>query len=70
MVSKTSRKICGTCEYWTGNRKPIFDCKDNPKVDIIDNRGNCENANYQRFYEQSRCKENTCCHYSKWTELF
>lgn len=42
MRSKTDRVICGTCEYWTGNRMPAFDQKSNPKIDIYDENGFCE----------------------------
>ena len=39
MRSKTSRVICGTCQYWTGKREPVFDGNGNPKVDIFDEFG-------------------------------
>lgn len=69
MISKTERIICGTCEYWTGNRNPVFDKKGNPKVDIADETGQCENV-MSRQYEKSRKRDASCVHFSKWTELF
>ncbi len=69
MVSKTERKICGTCEFWTGKRKPIFDQKGKPKVDIIDEVGECQNV-VCSFCDKSRKKDRVCQHYSKWPELF
>ena len=42
MQSKTDRKMCGTCEYWTGNREPVFDAKGTPKINIYDRFGVCE----------------------------
>lgn len=44
MRRSTEREICGTCAYWTGNRKPVFDGKGNPKIDIVDKEGICLNA--------------------------
>ena len=38
MLSKTDRKICGTCQFWTGKRDPVFDRKGVPKIDISDIR--------------------------------
>lgn len=69
MRSKTGRKICGTCDYWTGNRTPVFDAKGNPKVDIFDQNGLCENQN-SNFADQTRNCSLCCKYYSKWTELF
>lgn len=66
--SKTDRIICGTCEFWTGNRMPVFDPKGIPKVDIIDDIGQCENQN-SRFTDEIRNKDRNCINYSKWTEL-
>ena len=34
MQSKTDRKICGTCEFWSGKREPVFDQNGNPKINI------------------------------------
>ena len=68
MRSKTDRKICGTCEYWTGNRVPVFDSKGTPKVDILDLYGLCENQN-SKFKETSRINKYNCKYHSKWTEL-
>lgn len=69
MRSKTDRIMCGTCQYWTGAREPVFDCKGNPKVDLFDVFGNCECAQSSK-YEQTRKRDGKCIRYSKWTELF
>lgn len=68
MVSKTDRKICGTCEYWTGCRAPMFDKKGVPKVSILDEVGICNNFT-SSFADQPRKKELKCKNYSKWPEL-
>ncbi len=68
MRSKTERVICGTCQYWTGTRVPCFDNKGVPKVDIIDDFGQCENIN-SKFIDKKRKNENKCKYHSKWTEL-
>lgn len=68
MRSKTDRVICGTCEYWTGNRTPTLDKNGNEKVDILDLHGNCENVNC-KFTDKVRDKEAKCKNHSKWTEL-
>ena len=68
MRSKTDRQICGTCQYWTGKREPVFDAKGNPKIDITDEEGNCENVS-SRFYDKKRMKQAKCKYYSKWTEI-
>ena len=70
MRSKTDIKKCGTCHYWTGKRIPVFDEKGNPKVDIFDIFGVCENENSKRFCGAVRDQRLNCKHYSKWTELF
>lgn len=53
MRSKTDRKICGTCEFWIGNRIPVFDAKGIPKIDILDDYGICQNQN-SRFTDEKR----------------
>jgi len=68
MQSKTDRKICGTCEYWSGNREPIFDKKGIPKINIIDANALCCKTNC-RFTDQIRKNNLNCKMYSKWTEL-
>lgn len=68
MRRSTEREICGTCAYWTGNRKPVFDGKGNPKIDIVDKEGICLNA-VSRFVDEQRNNERHCKHYSKWTEI-
>lgn len=68
MQSKTERRICGTCEYWTGLRNPIFASNGEPKVNIEDKEGCCEYYS-SHFYEQSRQYDRNCKKYSKWTEL-
>ena len=45
MRSKTDRKICGICEFWTENRELVFDKKGTPKIVISDESGLCENPN-------------------------
>ena len=69
MISKTSIVKCGTCQYWTGNRNPVFDKNGNPKVDIIDKEGVCENENCRKFCGKIRRQDLSCQHFSKWTEL-
>ena len=68
MRSKTDRQICGTCEYWTGERNPVFDSKGMPKIDIIDDFGLCQNP-VSRFVDGERKNGANCVHYSKWTEI-
>ncbi len=68
MRSKTTIEKCGTCQFWTGNRMPVFDSLGIPKVDIIDTIGQCENV-ASRFFEDSRMQNAKCKHFSKWTEL-
>lgn len=69
MRSKTTTMKCGTCEYWTGKRKPVFNEKSIPMVDVIDTFGECQNTD-SRFCDQKRGQGVKCVHYSKWTELF
>lgn len=68
MRSKTERIMCGTCEYWTGSRNPVFDSKGNPKIDIIDQTGNCECAQSSK-HDQVRKYELKCNRYCKWSEI-
>lgn len=68
MRCKTDRAICGTCQYWTGRREPVFDSKGNPKVDIFDENGSCECVQSSK-YEQARKKDLRCKCYYKWTEI-
>lgn len=68
MRSKTDRKICGTCEFWTGKRSPIFDKNGNPKIDIFDNYGDCQNQN-SKFTDIVRKNTASCIRFSKWTEI-
>lgn len=67
MRSKTDRVICGTCEYWTGKRMPVFDNKGNPKIDIYDEFGMCEHPYIKEG--QSRRRDLKCIRHSKWTEI-
>lgn len=69
LISKTDVIKCGTCEYWTGERKPIFDRHDMPKVNIIDGIGDCENQE-SRFCGQPRPQGLKCKAFTKWPELF
>lgn len=68
MRSKTNRMICGTCEYWVGDRKPVFDKNGTPKIDIYDSNGLCQNQN-SRFVDKIRKNTLNCKYYSKWTEI-
>ena len=68
MQCKTDRKICGTCDYWSGNREPVFDKNGNPKLNILDRSGICNKANH-RFEDQPRDYQRCCGRYSKWTEI-
>ena len=69
MKTSTETVKCGTCQYWTGDREPVFDAKGQPKIDIRDEFGNCEKVG-SRFCGQKRKKSLKCKHFSKWTELF
>lgn len=68
MRSKTDRVMCGTCEYWAGNREPIFDQYGNPKINILDKTAPC-NKQDCKFADQIRDCQKSCCRYSKWTEI-
>ena len=68
MRSKTTTEKCGTCQFWTGERLPVFDSYGTPKVDIIDNVGQCENV-ASKFCDNPRKQTAKCKHFSKWTEL-
>ena len=67
MRSKTDRVICGTCEYWTGERNPVFDRQGKPKVDILDEIAFCQHPYFETPREKR--KDQKCAHHSKWTEL-
>ena len=67
MRSKTDRVICGTCQYWTGKREPVFASKGIPKIDIFDDYGLCEHPHVAEG--QSRRKDLKCVRHSKWTEI-
>lgn len=56
MQSKTDRKICGTCEFWSGKRCPTFDKNGNCKVDIVDREGAFQNQ-ASRFIDQQRPRD-------------
>lgn len=68
MQSKTDRKICGTCEYWSGNREPVFDKNGVPKINIYDDCGICCKVGC-RFTDKERRNSLNCKMYSKWTEI-
>lgn len=68
MSHKTDRIMCGTCQYWTGRREPIFDRNGNAKISISDAIGNCECTQSSK-YDQARRKDLSCKNYYKWTEL-
>lgn len=68
MISKTDRTICGCCDFWTGDRNPVFDKNGKPKVSINDEIGSCQNTR-SKFIDQSRRKDLKCKFFSKWTEL-
>lgn len=67
MRSKTDRVMCGTCQYWTGQREPVFDKNGNPKVDIFDEYGACEHPHVP--IEAKRRRDLRCVRHSKWTEI-
>jgi len=60
--------MCATCEYWTGNRRPVFDHNGKAKIDIWDEEGQCEcpNGSMEGF---TRRKDLKCKYFSKWTEI-
>lgn len=68
MQSKTDRKMCGTCEFWSGNREPVFDAHGIPKINIYDKAAVC-NKQGHRFTDKTRRCELNCGRYSKWTEI-
>lgn len=68
MQSKTDRAICGTCEYWSGNREPVFDKNGKPKINIYDDVGICCKVR-SRFSDEPRKNSLSCKMYSKWTEI-
>jgi len=69
MKTSTDTEKCGNCQYWTGAREPVFNARGEPKVNIIDDYGNCEKEGC-RFCDQRRKKSARCKHFTKWTELF
>ena len=68
MQSETDRKICGTCEYWSGNREPVYDKNSRPKINIYDKHA-MRNKQGHRFTDTSRECQLCCGRYSKWTEI-
>ena len=68
MQSKTDRKMCGTCEYWSGNREPVFDTKGMPKINIYDKFAVCTKQGH-RFTDENRQRDLKCGRYTKWTEI-
>ena len=68
MQSKTDRKICGTCEFWSGKREPVFDQNGNPKINIYDTNAICNKQDH-RFADENRNCRLCCGRYSKWTEI-
>lgn len=66
--SKTDRKMCGTCEYWNGDREPVFNEKGIPKIQINTDEGFCEKQG-SRFLDELRKYDLRCKCYSKWTEI-
>ncbi len=68
MQSKTDRKICGTCEYWAGNRELIFDQHSKLKINIYDKHAPCNKQDY-RFANEERDCQKSCGRYSKWSEI-
>lgn len=68
MINKTDRKICGTCEFWAGERMPIFDKNGVPKINITDSIGICNNI-CSKFTDKVRKKDLNCKAYSKWSEI-
>lgn len=69
MKTSVDIKKCGNCQYWTGSREPVFNERGEPKVEIHDKCGECENE-ISKFCNQKRKKEQSCKNFSKWTELF
>ena len=68
MIGKTDRKMCGTCEFWIGERNPVFDKNSIPKIFIKDKIGICQNVNC-KFIDKKRKYDSSCVKYSKWTEI-
>ena len=66
MRSKTERVILWDLLPILGRgiRVPCFDNKGVPKVDIIDDFGQCENIN-SKFIDKKRKNENKCKYHSK-----
>ena len=53
MQSITDRKMCDTCEYWSGKREPVFD-----------RHAICNKQDY-RFADENRGCQQCCTRYSK-----
>lgn len=68
MQSKTERKICGTCEYWSDERELVFEQFGRPKINIYDNQSVCNRQDH-RFADENRRYDLCCARYSKWTEI-
>ena len=68
MRRSTNREICGNCEYWNGEREPVFDKNGIPKNNIITKRGICMKIG-SKFTDQLRVEDLSCKFFSKWTEI-
>lgn len=68
MQSKTDRKMCGTCEYWTGKRESAFAPLGKTKVNIHDTHAKCCKQGH-RFTDKTRWRDQCCTRYYRWTEL-
>lgn len=68
MRSKRDRVMCGTCEFWTGERTPSVGNKESLTVDIKDRHGYCRNSECRHDGEM-RWRDWKCVCYEKWTDL-
>lgn len=68
MRSKRDREICGTCDFWPGNRRLSFSKGNKPTIDIIDRYACCA-CTASKFTGEARWRDNYCMHYLKWAEI-
>ena len=68
MRGHVDRRICGNCQYWSGDRSPTHDQYGVPKNEMRSDRGicQCERGN---FNGHARLKDQKCVRFEKWYEL-
>lgn len=68
MRSRPDVRKCGTCQYWAGKRELAMTEKQEERVDIADDIGECENG-ISIFCGTTRKQSLKCKNYSRWTEM-